>query len=80
MGTRAQVQPVRKMSWNEIAQRPEFRGRWVALDGCVYDGHSPDPADAEVVDSDEDLSELCARIEAAERRHCEIRFCGTTLG
>lgn len=71
----ARTQALQKMSWRQIATHPQFRGRWVALDGCVYDGHSPDPADAEVVDSDEDLSELCARIEAAERRNCEIRFC-----
>jgi hypothetical protein len=66
------------MSWNQIRTLPEFRGRWVALDGCVYDGQSPDPADAEVIDSDEDLSELCVRIEAASRRNCEIRFCETS--
>ena len=77
MGSRIESQEARKMSWGEIRQHPAFRGRWVALGGCVYDGHSPDPSDAEVVDSDEDLSELCARIEAAERRNCEIRFCGS---
>ena len=64
-----------RMTWPEIRQRGEFRGRWVALDNCTYDTRTAQPVEGSVVDCDEDLVELCNRMQAGESRHCAILFC-----
>jgi hypothetical protein len=67
-----------RLPWSEIQSLAEYRGRWVALDGCVYDTQSEQPLEGEVVDADDDLMELCARVRDGDSRHCAILFCGNT--
>lgn len=48
----------------------------MALDHCRYDSRvSSNPIEGEVVDADDDLSELCYRIRERSRGHCAIVFC-----
>jgi hypothetical protein len=61
--------------WSEIARSREFQGRWVALDSVRYEPGTSLPVEAEVVDWDEDLAELCARMREADRTSCTILFC-----
>ena len=65
-----------KMSWDTICRSDEFRGRWVALDECRYDEETGRATEGAVVDADDDLVELCARIRESEWKHCAILFCG----
>ncbi len=64
-----------RQTWPEIRQIEEYQGRWVALDHCRYDSRTAQPVEGSVVDSDEDLAELCTRIKQKEGRHCAILFC-----
>lgn len=64
-----------KMSWETICHSAEFRGRWVALDDCRYDEQTGRATEGAVVDVDDDLVELCARIRESEWKHCAILFC-----
>ena len=64
-----------RRSWSEIARSREYQGRWVALDGVRYEAGTSRPAEAEVVDSDEDLADLCARMREADHTSCAIVFC-----
>jgi hypothetical protein len=50
-------------------------GVWVALDNCRYDQATLQPIEGDIVDSDEDLAELCGRMRAAGRTSCAIFFC-----
>ena len=52
------------MMWSEICQSEQYRGRWVALDNVRYDPMTSQPLEAEIVDADEDLGDLCARMLA----------------
>lgn len=65
-----------RLRWSELCRCDEYRGRWVALDECRYDEETGEAAEGSVVDVDEDLVELCARIRASERKNCAILFCG----
>jgi hypothetical protein len=65
-----------RLSWPQIRQTEEFRGRWVALDHCTYDARTAQPLEGTVVDSDEDLVELCNRMQQSDNKHCAILFCG----
>ncbi len=65
-----------RMTWEDICRRDEFRGRWVALDGCRYDEESGRAMEGSVVDVDDDLVELCTRIRESEYKNCAILFCG----
>jgi hypothetical protein len=64
-----------RLTWPQICRSDEFRGRWVALDGCKYDPGTAQPAEGFVVDSDEDLVSLCSRMQASDSKHCAILFC-----
>jgi hypothetical protein len=64
-----------RREWREICRSDEYRGRWVALDNVRYDPMSSQPLEAEVVDADEDLADLCARMRAADRTACAILHC-----
>jgi len=65
----------RRTTWPPIAREAsEFRGRWVALDNCRHDGGHR-PVEGDVVDSDEDLAELCGRLHDASRSKCFILYC-----
>ncbi len=67
-----------RMTWPEILQSDRYRGRWVALDDCRYDSKTAQPVEGSVVDADEDLVELCNRIQQGDNRHCAILFCDAT--
>lgn len=62
-------------AWREICCSTEYRGRWVALASCEY-GHDGPASVGAVVDSDEDLVALCARLRASAKRNCAIHFAG----
>lgn len=64
-----------RMSWPQIRQSDEYRGRWVALDNCRYDGRTAQPIEGTIIDADEDLVELCTRIRQSDNKHCAILFC-----
>lgn len=61
------------VKWSELCASEEFRGRWVALDGCRYD-ETARPLEGMLVDSDEDLVELCNRIRHKGGRECAILY------
>ena len=63
------------LSWPQIRQSIEYRGRWVALDNCRYDVKTAEPVEGSIVDADDDLVELCTRIRHSENKHCAILFC-----
>ena len=62
------------MTWSELCERDEYRGRWVALDGCRYDEQTSKPIEGTVIDVDDDVVELCNRVRDAEMRDCAILF------
>ncbi len=64
-----------RMNWDQICERDEFRGRWVALDDCRYDEDSGRAVEGSVVDADDDLVELCSRIQQSDYTNCAILFC-----
>jgi len=68
-----------RMSWPQIRQSDEYRGRWVALDNCRYDARTAQPVEGTIIDADEDLVELCTRIRQSENKHCAILFCEEEL-
>lgn len=65
-----------RLTWPQIRNSSEYRGRWVALDECRYDPRTAQPTEGTVVDADEDLVALCARMQDSDSRHCSILYCG----
>lgn len=65
------------MSWKDICAQKQYRGRWVALDGCRYDDATHQPAEGTVIDADDDLAELCNRMKRANHHFCTILYCET---
>ncbi|WP_437508626.1 hypothetical protein [Sorangium sp. So ce1099] len=63
-----------RMTWRDICRSEEFAGRWVALDNVRYVQGASQPAEADVVDADDDLADLCARMREADRTACAILF------
>lgn len=63
-----------RMTWRDICHSEEFLGRWVALDNVRYMQGGSQPAEADIVDADEDLADLCARMREADRTACAILF------
>jgi len=64
-----------RMKWDEICQRDDYRGRWVALDACCYDEDTGRAMEGSVVDVDDNLVELCERLRDAEQTGCAILYC-----
>lgn len=64
-----------KLPWFSAASTPDLSGKWVALDNCRYDEQTLQPVEGDVVDSDKDLTELCARMRETGRSSCSILFC-----
>jgi len=64
-----------RMTWPDLCRSDKFRGLWVAIDNCRYDQETRQPVEGDVVDSDSELSELCARMREAGRCACTILFC-----
>lgn len=73
MGSRSRLKS--RMGWREICHSDEYRGLWVALDNVRYDPVTSRPLEADVVDADEDLADLCSRMRAADRTACAILHC-----
>lgn len=69
----------RRLRWPlDAHDAMEFRGCWIALDNCHYNGGHL-PVDGEVVDSDPDLAELCGRLHDASRSKCIVLFCDSEV-
>ena len=66
---------VSHMTWPDMVRSGQYRGRWVALDNVRYNPATSRPVEADVVDADEDLSDLCARMRESDRTSCAILFC-----
>lgn len=64
-----------RMQWDDICRSDEYKGRWVALDECRSDEETGRVTEGSVVDVDDDLVELCARIRESDRKNCAILFC-----
>jgi hypothetical protein len=67
--------PQARLSLQQARQNGLLRGRWVALDECRYDKKTSQVIEGSIVDSDEDLVELCTRMRRADLQHCAILFC-----
>lgn len=63
------------LSWPDLCRSDKFRGLWVAIDNCKYDSRTRQPVEGDVVDSDPELSELCARMRETGKGSCSIIFC-----
>ena len=62
-----------RIQWARLCKGSEYKGKWVALQNVIYD--SGTPVEGELVDSHEDVGELCARIQLADRTACAILYC-----
>ncbi len=67
---------MQRMTWDQICHDNDLRGRWIAMDECQYDEATGRATEGLVVDSDDDLAELCARIRESSRTNCSILFAG----
>ena len=63
------------MAWANVRGLESLAGLWVAMDNCRYDQTTHQPIEGDVVDSDEDLAELCGRLREIGRSSCVICFC-----
>jgi hypothetical protein len=64
-----------RTTWPQLIPAEKLRGLWVALDNCRYDQTTRQPIEGDVVDADEDLTELCHRMQEVGRTACAILFC-----
>ena len=64
-----------RMTWPDLCRSDRFRGLWVAIDNCRYDHETRQPVEGDVVDSDRELSVLCARMREAGQGSCSIVYC-----
>ena len=62
------------MAWEDICRDATWQGRWVALDECAYNAAGEAMAGL-VVDYDDNLADLCARLSAERRKSCSVVFC-----
>lgn len=67
-----------RMTWDEICRNDDLRGRWIAMDECVFDDSTGNAREGLVVDADDDLAELCARMRNSEHKNCSILFADQT--
>lgn len=63
---------MQRMTWSEICESENLRGRWVAIDECRYDEVTGRATEGLVVDADDDLAELCNRVRASDLTNCAI--------
>ena len=63
----------RQVRWIDLCEQADYRGRWVALDAVRYDTNGV--VAGELVDFDESLASLCARMQSAENAACAILYC-----
>ncbi|HJK98915.1 MAG TPA: hypothetical protein RMF84_16965 [Polyangiaceae bacterium LLY-WYZ-14_1] len=69
-----QVATEPRQSWSEICRQDALQGRWVAIDGAIYEDASDRPSYGTVVDADEDPAELCARLRESAFRNCAVHY------
>jgi hypothetical protein len=62
------------MPWEDICRDAMWQGRWVAHDDGAYTDAGEATAGL-VVDYDDNLAELCARLSAERRKSCSVVFC-----
>ncbi len=62
------------MAWSDICEDETWQGRWVALDDCAYNDAGEATAGL-IVDYDDNLADLCARLSAERRKRCSVVFC-----
>ncbi len=62
------------VAWEDVCGDASWQGRWVALDDCAYNEAGEATAGL-VVDYDDNLAELCARLSAERRKSCSVVFC-----
>lgn len=63
----------RRMLWSELCSMPEFTERWVAFEAVTYEDGRPSVGD--VIDADEDLATLCARVQSQDGTNRTILYC-----
>ena len=63
------------MRWSQVRPTQQFQGSWVALDNCRHDPVTRQPVEGDVVDSDEDLTDLCRRMREMGRSSCAVLYC-----
>lgn len=64
-----------RMTWRELCRSDRYKGLWVAIDNCRYDQATRQPVEGDVVDADQEFSELCTRMRETGRTSCTILFC-----
>lgn len=64
-----------RMTWPDLCRSEQFKGMWVALDNCRYDQSTLQPVEGDVVDTDEELADLCNRLRESGHTSCAILFC-----
>ena len=64
-----------RMMWSDICRSDDYSGRWIALDNVRYDPATARPVEADVVDVDDDIADLCSRMRASDRTSCAIVHC-----
>ena len=64
-----------RMTWPDLSRSDRYKGLWVAIDNCRFDQETRQPVEGDVVDSDSEFSELCARMNETGRTSCTIVFC-----
>lgn len=69
------MSPNDNLRWPLISRTERFRGLWLALDNCRYDHATRQPTEGDVVDSDQDLSDLCRRMRDSGRSSCAVLYC-----
>jgi hypothetical protein len=63
-----------RMTWEQICQSDDLKGRWIAMDDCRFDEATGRATEGFVVDADDDLAELCARMRESRFTNCSILF------
>ena len=63
-----------RMTWEEICTDEALRGRWIAMDECSFDEATGRATEGLVVDSDDDLAELCSRMRDSQWKNCSIVY------
>ena len=72
-GSADSEQETKLVAWEDVCGDESWQGRWVALDGCAYNEAGEATAGL-VVDYDDNLAELCARLSAERRKSCSVVF------
>lgn len=65
---------MQRMTWEEICRDDGLRGRWIAMDDCSFDEATGRATEGMVVDSDDDLAELCSRMRDSQWKNCSIVY------